>query len=166
MNELFKSFNEIAAIFDDSLTEISVARHRISLEFMEKMIPLYSINKFYDKAPDVKDKSFLAVNEDILFLVCELEESVLENKEKQGLFQTFIKVTDEIFEKVCKCPVFEFVISDKYIKIYLDKQGLTTEDLEAYEEIFELKGEGTLELHAQRPYLLFVNIDFNEGDSN
>ena len=164
MNELFKSFNEIAVIFGDSLAEISIARHRISLEFQEKMLLLQNINSFYEKMPEVKENSFFAVNEDILYLVCELNEAVLQDKEKQGLFKSFIEATDEVFERVCKCPVFEFVVSDKYIKIYLDKQGLTNEDLEAYEDIFKLKGEGTLELHAQRPYLLFVNIEFEEGD--
>lgn len=159
--QLFDSFNQISEIFNNNVVEISVKRHQISLELNQKTILLQDIDKFYNQVKVLQD-SFIATNEDSLFIVCGLSEGVLEDTEMQGLFKDFISVTEEIFEKVCKCPVFEFVVSDKYIKIYLDKQGLTTEDLNAYEEIFQLKGEGTLELHPQRPYLLFVNTNIEE----
>jgi len=161
MSKLFEAYNKISKIFNDNLIEISVRRHEITLEFDEKIVLLDNINHFYEKSP-IKEGSFIASNEDSLFLVCKLDDDILENKEKQGLFKDFISITNEIFEKVCKCPVFEFIISDKYIKMYLDKQGLTTSDLEAYETIFKEEGEGTLELHVQRPYLLFVNVNFEE----
>lgn len=159
--QLFDSFNQISEIFNNNVVEISVKRHQISLELNQKTILLQDIDKFYNQVKVLQD-SFIATNEDSLFIVCGLSEGVLEDTDMQGLFKDFISVTEEIFEKVCKCPVFEFVVSDKYIKIYLDKQGLTTEDLNAYEEIFQLKGEGTLELHPQRPYLLFVNTNIEE----
>lgn len=161
MSKLFEAYNKISKIFNDNLIEISVRRHEITLEFDEKIVLLDNINHFYKKSP-IKEGSFIVSNEDSLFLVCKLDDDILEDKEKQGLFKDFISITNEIFEKVCKCPVFEFIISDKYIKMYLDKQGLTTSDLEAYETIFKEEGEGTLELHVQRPYLLFVNVNFEE----
>lgn len=161
MSKLFEAYNKISKIFNDNLIEISVRRHEITLEFDEKIVLLDNINHFYKKSP-ITEGSFIASNEDSLFLVCKLDDDILEDKEKQGLFKDFISITNEIFEKVCKCPVFEFIISDKYIKMYLDKQGLTTSDLEAYETIFKEEGEGTLELHVQRPYLLFVNVNFEE----
>lgn len=162
MSNLFEAYNKISKIFSDNLIEISVKRHQITLEFNEKVVTLNNLNQFYEKSPKLKKDSFIASNEDSLFLACQLGDEFLEDKENQGLFTDFISITDEIFEKVCKCPVFEFVISDKYLKMYLDKQGLTTSDLETYESIFKNEGEGTLELHAQRPYLLFVNLSFEE----
>lgn len=162
MSNLFKTFKKISELFDDNITEISVKRHQIALEFNEKAILLHSLNQFYKESPKFKEDSFIASNEGSLFLVCQISEDVLNDSEKQGLFKDFISITDEIFDKVCKCPVFEFVLTDKYLKMYLDKQGLTTKDLETYESIFKEEGEGTIELHAQRPYLLFVNINFEE----
>ncbi len=163
MNKLFEAYNKISEIFNKNLLEISVKRTQITLEFSEKVIAFEDISNFYENSLDIQDNSFITSMDESLFLVCELSEDVLNDKEKQGVFSEFISITDDIFEKVCKCPIFEFIVSDKYIKMYLDKNGLTVSDLETYEDIFKEKGQGTLEIHGQRPYLLFVNLNFEEG---
>ena len=80
----------------------------------------------------------------------------------------FMKVIREMAEEICQCPSLEFVVSPFYVKCYLDKPGLYLEDVQKYDDI--LKDNGTLELHTQRPYMLYVyygvHDDIGEGTRN
>lgn len=152
--KIFKCFEDIQKLFKQEVIEVSVKRSQVTLVFSEKMIGVADIEKFSSEFCG-GDKSFVTFDEEFMYLVCELED----NTGFQELFGPFLEVTQRVFDEVCKCPIFEFIVSSRYIKLYLDKQGLTVKDLKAYEDIFD-DTEGTLELHGQRPYLLFINMNF------
>ena len=128
--------------------------------FLKKndIIPLRDLNRGW--WTEVSDNPYFVIAE-------ENPAIILPFKEKYPTFSnnpflTLNKLIIEISETICKCPALEIVFSGQYLKCYLDKPGLTTEDLKSYERIFD--SEGTLELHGQRPYLLFINEDLTGVD--
>lgn len=151
MNELFNEFNDINQKLEQELIEISVRQHQISYIFEGNTLGLKDIETLtcltlnYDL-----DRSYLMTQEgDFLVVTFDSWE------DKSTFFKKYIK---EISDKICQCPAIEFVVSAQYIKCYLDKGGLTVDDLVAYEKI--MGATGTLEVTTQRPYLLFINESF------
>lgn len=157
---VFQIFNAIQTLFDeDILLEISVRQSQISLILDDDIIPLSS---FCQKDWfEVSENPYLAIAEDnpvIILLFKENYSPVI----SQNPLINLKKLITEISERVCKCPALEIVFSNQYLKCYLDKPGLTINDLKEYENIFDM--QGTLELHGQRPYLLFINENISAGD--
>lgn len=155
LDKLFEMVKRLNDILDGQLLEVSVKQHQITISVKEailhfnhiKDLLLFSIHD---------DVSFISVNNDILYLTFG-GLSVEEVDSTKPIFKTFINIISQFAEKVCTCPSLEFIISPQYLKCFLDKPGLGIKDLKEYENILDAKGKGELELHPQRPYLLFIN---------
>lgn len=159
---LFKVFSSIADYFTYDLIEIAIKPRQTVLIFNGAYLMDKDLKQLLDITKGA-NQGFLYSEENIMHYALDYNEDETIPK----ISQPFINVLKEISEKVCACPILEFVVSDKYIKMYLDKRDLTVDDLTKYEEIFGFPNEGTLMLHTQRPYLLFVNTEYDlKGEEN
>ena len=165
--DLFKSFDEIQARRKDvKILEISLRQNQILIIFEKDLIPL---NAFDDLSNMVRKavRECVAPKYSSIGYIGENPALIIDThvfKSDVHTFSTTFQVLDDtinyIANKICRCPALEIVFSNQYIKCYLDKPGITLDDIRKYEEIFRLKG--TLELFGQRPYLLLINDNFEE----
>ena len=156
---LYKHFQELNGDFDFKIIEMSVKQHQITIMFDDQELLFFNdINHFLLKLKDsVQKETYITTSSDVLYLTIPFNDE--EEFTGEPYLDEFIKIIKKMAEKICQCPSLEYVISNKYIKCFLDKPGLYVTDLVEYEKIIN-EGKGTLELHAQRPYLLFVNSEF------
>lgn len=154
IEDLFNSFQEIDEKINGDVLEISVKQHQVTISLQESLAYFNDINtllKMY-----TSDNSFITSRNDIIYITfSDINRDDLISEEND--FYLFMKIIEEMSDKICACPSLEFIISKEYIKCFLDKPGLRANDLIKYEEILGAKGKGELELHPQRPYLLFIN---------
>lgn len=165
--DLFNSFELIQKRRSDvNILEISIRQGQIVIIFEKDLI---SLNAFKDlsKMAIQKTSSTLLPKYASIGFIGENTALVINTNSLQSdqfHFSNVFKVLHEAIEyaanNICKCPALEIVFSDQYIKCYLDKPGITLDDIEKYEKMFNLKG--TLELFGQRPYLLLINDNFEE----
>lgn len=166
--DLFKSFNGIQQRRKDvKILEISVRQGQILIIFEKELIPLRAFIDLSEMAR-VKDSSssllpkyssigFIGENPSLIIDTNNFKSDLFKFSD---IFQVLIDAIEYAADNICKCPALEIVFSDKYIKCYLDKPGITLEDVSKYEQMFNSKG--TLELFGQRPYLLLINDNFEE----
>lgn len=159
---LYDVFKKIDDKFTYDLIEISVKPRNTTLIFKGAYlmdVDLKELISMTEKA----NQGFVYVEDETIHYAINYNED--ESIPEVSL--PFIKILEEISERVCACPILEFIISDKYIKMFLDKRDLTVTDLLEYEDIFGEHSNGTLMLHTQRPYLLFVNAHYDiDGEEN
>ena len=167
----YDMFEEVVDLLNDlPLVEISLKRSQITLIFDKEIIPLNKTRFLLDHLVNIDVESgfpyFTSLNDIPMIVIPDLKYNVDNLKVKfneKNIFAAIVILIDTIAQKICSCPSLEIVFSSNYIKCYLDKPGLTVDDLKAYENLFGDQ-QGTLELHAQRPYLLFVNEGVDDGE--
>lgn len=153
LNELFKQVDLINEVLDGQLLEISVRQHQVTISIKDSLVYFPQLKKMFDFAFD--SKSFVSFSDDIFYFVfVNLSSEDITDKD---IFYSFLKTIEDFAEKICTCPSLEFVISPQYLKCFLDKPGLKVGNLREYEKVLDAEGKGELELHPQRPYLLFIN---------
>lgn len=155
---LFKDFEKINKILDGKLVEISIRQHQIGL-VLNKTISVSQIQKFLPSIPSI-DNSFVTFHDDFLYFI--IEELHYEDINTKSYFHNFMQVINAMSEEICQCPALEYVVSSQYVKCFLDKNGLTIADLSKYESILESETPAEVEMHPQRPYLLFINFNNND----
>lgn len=153
IEDLFKQFNQIDKKLDGDILEISVKQHQITFSLKEPLVTFNDISNLI--AMYASDNSYVTTKNDIIYITFnDISNDLI--KKNNSLYD-FMTIIQEMSDKVCTCPSLEYIISREYIKCFLDKPGLRVSDLLEYENILEAKGKGELELHPQRPYLLFIN---------
>lgn len=155
IQKIFNIFKYYDELFGENLVEISVKQTQLTF-FIRDSIKIQSLIKSFRAYPDAE---ILFYND---FLILRIEQLDIE-KEKEAPFYDLLDVINQMSEKICQCPALEYVVSENYIKCFLDKVGLGITDLAEYEEILEAENS-TLELHPQRAYLLFINIGDNDDN--
>lgn len=152
MDELFNEFKKISERLELELLEISVRQHQISYIFAGSTIGLQDIETLtcITQQYNVR-QSYLLTAQEENFIICTFEKWEDENS-------PFKKYIMKIAENVCQCPALEFVVCGQYVKCFLDKGGLTVDDLVAYEKV--MGTSGTLEMTPPRPYMLFINENY------
>lgn len=157
--DMFESISEF--LKDAELVEISLKQSQITLIFDKDILRLNDLNlltKYINELvpTGVGEAYFTSLNDIPMIVIPEInvDGPVFRAKSKNNTFMLMMNLITTIAEKICTCPSLEIIFSDTYLKCYLDKPGLTVSNLMEYEKLFNL--EGSLELHAQRPYLLFI----------
>lgn len=156
-DKLFNVFNGLRGdLEENSILEISVKQDQISLLLKEPMLNFkdFSIINDYIEKGDV----YTILTQEQLYVM--IDDPVFSEKTSSP-FAYLMQIIQKMAEEICTCPVLEYSVTDTYIKCFLDKPGLKIDDLHKYEEILEVVGDAELELHAQRPYLLFINMNQN-----
>lgn len=161
IESLFDNFMEINNIMDGNLIEISVKQHQITLLFNDSVLRFSDLNKLVGLY--YNEESFITTQNDEIFRISFANIS-FDLIEKTNVFYLFMSLIKEMADKICTCPSLEFVVSKEYIKCFLDKPGITINDLKKYEEILDAEDKAVLDFHPQRPYLLFINENMEFSD--
>lgn len=156
LDKMFSHFNDINSDLEYSnILEISVKQHQIAI-WLDNPDKLFYLSDSLQLVHDVivtPQTSYITTLNDNMYVIIEDIPDDFDNDSSK--FNIFMKVIRYLADHVCTCPALEYVISDKYIKCYLDKPGLKLDDIRKIEELF---GETcTLELTTNRPYALFIN---------
>lgn len=156
INKLLEAFNKCNNILkDNDLAEISVVADEISLVFLNTNV--LNITESIDllrNDPLIKNGVDVRVTtEDRNMRIC--LSNYLDKTDMKGtsIFTPFIKAFEKVSDIVCTCPILEYIVSENYVKVYLDKPGLEVQQLVDLENFLSQKC--TLELH-NRPYALFI----------
>lgn len=159
IKKLFEKFNEINDILGGHLTEISVKQHQITFLVQESLLEAQPLMELLNSVDSYTD-SFITTRDDVLYI--SIGRLSLDSMSKKDILYPFVYIITSFAQKICTCPSLEFIVAKEYIKCFLDKPGLKISDLKTYEDILGVKGKGELELHPQRPYLLFINENIGE----
>lgn len=165
--DMYEIFTEIKKYLQSSLIEISVKQHQITFIFEKEILPLKTLYLVHDWIyTDLEtDQAYLTSLNDIPMVVIPdlyFNQGELSENENHSSLISMLYMISIVADKICKCPALEIAFSDQYLKCYLDKPGLTMNDLENYQKMFG--PNPTLELQVQRPYLLFINENMDVGD--
>ena len=166
VSKVVNIFNKILKLTHNSLLEISIKKSRVNFEFKESN--LIHIRDIIDLLTDEfidEDYLYLTALGDNIHLTYECGDKVMHNDiPVNSLFKDLFDLLEEVGEHICQCPALEYVISENYIKVFIDKPNIESNDLYNLKQVFGQ--EFTLELQKQRPYCLFLNltdkVDFNQ----
>ena len=162
IKKVFEDFKAVNNKLSIDIIELSIKKSRIKLEFKDAFI-LYS-NVFLELLEDPlvePDILYLTSFDGMLKLTIDTTNIPLDQIPEDSLFKDFFDLIGELGEHVCKCPSLEYVVSDKYLKVFIDKPSMDLKSLNDLEKVFD--SEFTFELNKQRPYILFIPLfeDFN-----
>lgn len=149
--KIFQSFDSVNQQMEETLLEVSVKHSRIQFCFDGKisLSDCLKLHEFYDMF-GVQD---IMAFDNMLYVEIKQNEDFESKK-----VNDFYKLILELREVLCSCPMLEFVVSDTYIKIFLDVPHVTVENLVKVDEL--LSDTGIVEVTAlPRPYLLYVRTD-------
>lgn len=163
VNEIINIFNEVSKLTHNALLEISIKKSRINFEFKEAgLVHVHDIMYLLEDDLIKEDYLYLTTLDDKIYLTYDCSDDVMHNNiPNSSLFKELFELLEEVGEHICQCPALEYIISQDYIKVYIDKPNIDYNDLSDLSKVF---GQSfTLELQKQRPYCLFINtVDKNQ----
>ena len=152
---LLSNVEKINSELDNDILEISVKQSRMSMSFQDMSILSFKDFRVLDSYCNILSISEVTAFSDVLHVhFSNLSYDML--KEYQGkcplmeLYDLIFKLQDVL----CTCPALEYVVSDAYVKVYIDLPNVHVKDVAKLDEIFS--SEGVLEINNQRPYVLYV----------
>lgn len=156
IKEVIDIFNHINKMAHGGLLEISIKRSRINFEFEDSnLIHYFHLSGLLDDGFINKSYLYMTALDNQIHVTYDCSDDVEHNMiPKQSCYHDLFKLLDEIGQYVCQCPALEYVISQNYIKIFIDKPNIEFINLQKLKDIFGVPF--TLELQKQRPYCLFI----------
>lgn len=155
LNTMFLMFNKINDMLGkNELLEISVKQHQITLSSKQSNVFYFSdiLNLTHDVLINPTSSYVTTFNDDMFIIIEDIPDDI---GDVQSDFKEFINVIRFMANHICTCPALEYVISNQYIKCFLDKSGLKLSEIKELENLFG--AECTLEVNGPRAYALFVN---------
>lgn len=154
---IFKEFDKVnRAAKASKIDEISVHKGQIGIHFTGSNLVFIEDIKNIEKIAKVESTDVSTFDGELYLSFREIEGDI------KNPFGMFLKTLSDISDIVCTCPALEIMITDSYIKCYIDKPNVELKNLAKLDNVFQ--AEGVLELLHQRPYVLYVR-PFKE-DSN
>lgn len=157
INNLFETFGLLNTTMDNQILEMSVKQHQITFIMKESILYFPYVNKLTKHITNYNE-SYVTTHNDVLYFI--IGDLSTKNLDEGDLLYPFVSLIEKFADKICQCPSLEYVVSNQYIKCFLDKPGLKLTDLEEYELILGAANKSELEMHPQRPYLLFINENY------
>lgn len=139
---------------ENNIREISVKQSMITISFEnESILSMTDLQKI-DNFCDAFSVTNITAFQDMIHVHFDgLSENLIEENDRCPLAYLY-KIILILRDILCTCPALEYVISNDYVKIYIDLPNIHVKDLNGLEELF--KSEGVLEINNQRPYVLYV----------
>ena len=155
LRNFFEFIDKLNNNLNNKIREISVKQSKITFTFDDSLIFNRADFNLIDRLETDIGISDITTFQDTLFVsFTNLSEEMIPSDYSPdsifGLYHFIIQLRDI----VCTCPALEFVVSDNYLKVYLDLPNLYIKDIAQIDKL--LKQEGILELTHQRPYILYV----------
>ncbi len=155
IEKVFEDFKAVNNKLSANLIELSIKQSRINFEFKDASV-LYSfvLLELLDDSLVEPDILYMTAFDGVVKLTIDTTAIPLTEIPEDSLFKDFFDLIDELGKHVCKCPSLEYVVSDKYVKVFIDKPSMDLKALNDLEKVFD--SEFTFELNKQRPYILFI----------
>ena len=163
IKKAFKSFEHIDDQLDVDLMEISVKQSQMVLTFYDELIvnmsDLEKLNKIGDKLKVTDITCF----QDRLYVSMRNIKDI-DSFGGSSYFIPFYQIITVLRDLICSCPALEYIISNEYIKVYIDLPNIRLSEL--YKIIDVFKQDPFIELSGDRPYLLFFNesLGIDQGE--
>ena len=158
---VFTTFDKLNEPYrSNKISEISVHQNQIDFLFESgKILYMDSLYKLEDVTNPVKISDITMFNNQLIVSCRDLEPIDKKKKKESSTHPLWLfrQIIEELSKTVCACPALEFVVSDNYIKCYIDKPNIVLSDLIKINKIFD--ADGILELNGQRAYVLFVRTE-------
>ena len=162
LRKVFEDFKAVNNKLSINIKELSIKQSRINFEFKDASV-LYSnvLLELLDDPLVEPDILYITAFDGVIKLTIDTTNISLDQIPEDSLFKDFFDLIDELGEHICKCPSLEYVVSDKYLKVFIDKPSMDLKSLNDLKKVFN--SEFTFELNKQRPYILFKPVfeDFN-----
>lgn len=162
LRKVFEDFNAVNNKLSVNIKELSIRQSRINFEFKDGFV-LYSnvVLELLEDPLVEPDILYITAFDGAIKLTIDINTISLDQIPEDSLFKDFFDLINELGEHICKCPSLEYVVSDKYLKVFIDKPSMDLKSLNNLKKVFD--SEFTLELNKQRPYILFAPVfeDFN-----
>ena len=155
ISKIFEVFEKANSLLSSDIIEISVKVSQIAIMFdSTTALPMSDIIKLDDMWDNVFVTDITTFDDSLFVSYRDLNEDTFE--------PTLFKLITKLREVLCTCPAMECVISESYVKIYLNLPNIKVHDV--YEVDKFLKSEGYLEINNTRPYILYINENANWVD--
>lgn len=162
LRKVFEDFNAVNNKLSVNIKELSIKQSRINFELKDGFV-LYSnvVLELLDDPLVEPDILYITAFDGVIKLTIDINAISLDQIPEDSLFKDFFDLIDELGEHICKCPSLEYVVSDKYLKVFIDKSSMDLKSLKDLEKVFN--SDFTFKLDKQRPYILFAPVfeDFN-----
>lgn len=155
--KMFDKFDLINSELDNKVAEISIRQSQMVFSFEEYgRVTMHDLN-FLNELCDVLSVTEITAFQDIIHVhFANLSRELFTENIKSPctILTTFYELIFHLQDILCTCPALEYVISDSYLKVYIDLPNVHVKDVANLDELFQ--AEGVLELNNQRPYVLYV----------
>ena len=162
LRKVFEDFKTVNNKLSVNIKELSIKQSRINFEFKDASV-LYSnvLLELLEDSLVESDILYITAFDGVVKITVDTTAISLDQIPEDSLFKDFFDLIDELGEHICKCPSLEYVVSDKYLKVFIDKSSMDLKSLNDLEKVFD--SGFTLEFNKQRPYILFEPVfeDFN-----
>ena len=155
VKKVFEDFKAVNDKLSVDIIELSIKQSRINFEFKDASV-LYSY-VLLELLEDPLVEShilYMTAFDGVVKLTIDTTAISLDQIPEDSLFKDFFDLIGELGKHVCKCPSLEYVVSDKYVKVFIDKPSMDLKSLNDLEKVFD--SDFTFELNKQRPYILFI----------
>lgn len=155
IERVFEDFKTVNNKLSVDIVELSIKQSRINFEFKDASV-LYSyvLLELLEDSLVEPDILYMTAFDGVVKLTIDTTAISLDQIPEDSLFKDFFDLIDELGEHVCKCPSLEYVVSNKYVKVFIDKPSMDLKALNDLEKVFD--SDFTFELNKQRPYILFI----------
>ena len=155
LKKAFHALSELNSQLENNIVEISVKSSQMVLSFDEDYIIRRPDILTIDSLDTILSISYITCFNDKIFVTFEgLDDSIMKASTCSHL-QNIYAIISMLREELCSCPALEFIISEQYLKIFLDIPNVQVSNM--FHLNVEFSQDGFLELGADRPYLLYIN---------
>jgi hypothetical protein len=161
LNAAFNAIKEFNSFLSNKIIEISVKRSQIVLTFEDELMITFSDLLKLNQIDDVLNITDVTCFENRIYVSYKkLSEELMLQDGRHKDFVAIYNIIVFLRENLCTCPALEYVLAEPYIKIFLDLPNVQLSDVNKVSS--ELKQDPFLELTADRPYLLYINEEYQE----
>ena len=155
IHDIFDIVDQLLEPMEYGFTEISVKQSQISFCF-NNTISTHDLQVLDSLCESFFVSDITTFQDELYANFNNLSEDFIvpEDIENKNILVFLYKFIIPLKDKLCSCPALQFIVSESYIKVFLDLPNIIIDDLVNVNEIFG--ANGVLQLNAHRPYVLYV----------
>ena len=157
IKKAFAAIKHINDLLNNKVIEISIKRSQFELTFEDCAIitieDLNSLSSVFGESIHFSDVT--CFNERLFVSYRGLDDSFMDDKNVTYVFKDIYKIIMILRDELCTCPALECVLSQEYIKVFIDVPNIQLSNIVSVSDI--LDQDPFFEFGADRPYLLYIN---------
>lgn len=155
IEKAFESVENLSKKLDNNINEIYVRKTQMLFTFEDETIISYNdLTTLANMDKILGCTDITSFNNMIFVGFRNLNQELMQNEEINENLRNLYDIIGVLYEHVCQCPALEFVVSNQYLKVFLDSPNIHVSNLYALNNIFHQ--DPFIELGSDRPYLLYI----------